>query len=105
MDAHEEELKKASRVALNNYNQTLAAEQEENRKEQRRTEERENSAEIWHTMTSDMMTERVEAPEGAVGGGRPPQILSDSEFHQNLIKRLDFYETTLINKNPKKSQA
>nr|XP_054601876.1 RIB43A-like with coiled-coils protein 1 [Nothobranchius furzeri] len=77
MDAHEEELKKASRVALNNYNQTLAAEQEENRKEQRWTEERENSAEIWHTMTSDMMTERVEAPEGAVGGGRPPQILSD----------------------------
>ncbi|XP_037540104.1 RIB43A-like with coiled-coils protein 1 [Nematolebias whitei] len=72
-----EESKKAERTALNNYNQALAAERDENLKEQRRTEEREKFAEMWHTVTSDMMTERAEAAEVDVGGGRPPHILPD----------------------------
>lgn len=56
---------------------TQAAERGENLKEQRRTEEREKFAEMWHTVTSDMMTERAEAAETDVGGGRPPHILPD----------------------------
>ncbi|XP_047229352.1 RIB43A-like with coiled-coils protein 1 [Girardinichthys multiradiatus] len=75
--AVEEEHKKAARVALDSYNQALAAEQAENLKEQRRREERENLAEMWHTVNSDMMTECAEAAERHVGGGRPPQVLPD----------------------------
>lgn len=54
-----------------------ATERDENLKEQRRTEEREKFAEMWHTVTSDMMTERAEAAEIDVGGGRPPHILPE----------------------------
>ncbi|KAM4738256.1 RIB43A-like with coiled-coils protein 1 [Anableps anableps] len=71
----EEELKKAALISLNNYNQAMAAERAENLREQRRTEESQNLAEIWHTMTSDMMTECAEAAESHVGGGRPPRVL------------------------------
>ncbi|MEQ2183973.1 hypothetical protein GOODEAATRI_003370 [Goodea atripinnis] len=55
----------------------FAAERAENLKEQRRREERENLAEMWHTVNSDMMTECAEAAERHVGGGRPPQVLPD----------------------------
>ncbi|XP_029995084.1 RIB43A-like with coiled-coils protein 1 [Sphaeramia orbicularis] len=75
--ALEEECAKATRIALDNYNQALAAEQAEKLKEQRRREERENLDEIWHTATSDMMTECAEAAERGPGGGRPPQVLTD----------------------------
>ncbi|KAK5601139.1 hypothetical protein CRENBAI_003661 [Crenichthys baileyi] len=75
--AVEEERKKTARVALDSYNQALAAERAENLKEQRRREERENLAEMWHTVNSDMMTECAEAAERHVGGGRPPQVLPD----------------------------
>nr|XP_046251663.1 RIB43A-like with coiled-coils protein 1 [Scatophagus argus] len=75
--ALEEESKKAACIALANYNQALAAEQAEKLKEQHRREERDNVAEIFHTMTSDMMTECAEAAEREVGGGRPPQLLVD----------------------------
>ncbi|KAM4563443.1 RIB43A-like with coiled-coils protein 1 [Odontesthes bonariensis] len=75
--ALEAECKKSVRIALDNYNQALAAERAENLKEQRRREDRENHAELWHTMTSDVMTESAEAAEIDVGGGRPPQILPD----------------------------
>ncbi|XP_072223543.1 RIB43A-like with coiled-coils protein 1 [Leuresthes tenuis] len=75
--ALEEESKKAARIALDNYNQALAVERAENLKEQQKREDRENLAEMWHTMTSDVMTESAEAAEIDVGGGRPPQILPD----------------------------
>ncbi|KAF3696855.1 RIB43A-like with coiled-coils protein 1 [Channa argus] len=68
--ALEEEYKIATRIALDNYNQALAAEQAQKLKEQQRREEQENLAEVWHTLMSDMMTECAEAAEGAAGGGR-----------------------------------
>ncbi|XP_068454679.1 RIB43A-like with coiled-coils protein 1 [Clinocottus analis] len=68
--AQEEECKKAARLALSNYNQALAVEQTETLKKQQRREERENLAEIQHTLTSDMMTECAEAAAREVGGGR-----------------------------------
>lgn len=54
-----------------------AAERAEKLKEQHRSEERENHAEMWHVLTSDMMTECAEAAEKAVGGGKPPLVLTD----------------------------
>ncbi|XP_056279639.1 RIB43A-like with coiled-coils protein 1 [Pseudoliparis swirei] len=75
--ALEEECKKAARVALDSYNQALAAEQTETLKEQHWREERENLAEMQHTLTSDMMTECAEAAAGEVGGGRLPLVLVD----------------------------
>uniref|UniRef100_A0A3P8RT11 RIB43A-like with coiled-coils protein 1 n=1 Tax=Amphiprion percula TaxID=161767 RepID=A0A3P8RT11_AMPPE len=65
--ALEEECRKAACLALDSYNQAL----------QHRTEQRENLAEMWHTMTSDMMTECAEAAEREVGGGKAPQVLPD----------------------------
>ncbi|XP_053173781.1 RIB43A-like with coiled-coils protein 1 [Scomber japonicus] len=75
--ALEEECKKATRITLDNYNQALAAERAEKRQEQKRREEKESLTEMWHTMTSDMMTECAEAAERQMGGGRPPQVLID----------------------------
>lgn len=77
MRALEEECEKATCLALDNYNQALATEQAERLREQQRREERENVAEIWHTATSDMMTERAEAAKRWVGGGRPPRVMTD----------------------------
>lgn len=54
-----------------------AAEQTETLKEQHWREERENLAEMQHTLTSDMMTECAEAAAGEVGGGRLPLVLVD----------------------------
>lgn len=54
-----------------------AAERAEKRQEQKRREEKESLTEMWHTMTSDMMTECAEAAERQMGGGRPPQVLID----------------------------
>ncbi|XP_022597252.1 RIB43A-like with coiled-coils protein 1 [Seriola dumerili] len=75
--AQEEERKKAARIAYDNYNQALAAERAEKLKQQHRREERENLAEMWHTLTSDMMTECAETAKREVGGGKPPQFLTD----------------------------
>uniref|UniRef100_UPI0037E70A73 RIB43A-like with coiled-coils protein 1 n=1 Tax=Semicossyphus pulcher TaxID=241346 RepID=UPI0037E70A73 len=75
--SQEEECKKAARVALDDCNQALAAERAENLKERHRREERENLAEVWHTLTSDMMTECAEAAEMEAGGGRPMRVLVD----------------------------
>uniref|UniRef100_A0A3Q3K6D4 RIB43A-like with coiled-coils protein 1 n=1 Tax=Monopterus albus TaxID=43700 RepID=A0A3Q3K6D4_MONAL len=71
--ALEEECKKAARIALNNYNRALV----QYMREQQRREERENLAEMWHTLTSDMMTECAEAAERALGRGRLPRVLTD----------------------------
>ncbi|XP_019114794.2 RIB43A-like with coiled-coils protein 1 [Larimichthys crocea] len=73
----EEECKKAERIALDNYNHALAAEREEKLKEQHKREEKENLAEMVHTLTSDMMTECAEAAEMEVEGGMPPRVLVD----------------------------
>lgn len=54
-----------------------AAERAEKLKEQHRREERENLAEMQHTLTSDMMTECAEAAKREVEGGRPPRVLVD----------------------------
>ncbi|XP_040009017.1 RIB43A-like with coiled-coils protein 1 [Xiphias gladius] len=75
--ALEGECKRAARIALDNYNQVLAAERAEKLKERHRREERENLAEMWHTLTSDMMTESAGAAEREVGGGKPPRVLTD----------------------------
>ncbi|XP_060930850.1 RIB43A-like with coiled-coils protein 1 [Limanda limanda] len=75
--ALEEECKNAIRIAYNDYNRALAAEQAEKLMEQHRREERENLAEMRHTLTSDMMTECAEAAERKVGGGKPHQVLTD----------------------------
>lgn len=56
---------------------TQARERAEKLNEQHKKEEQEDLAEMWHTMTSDMMTECAEAAERQVGGGRPPQVLPD----------------------------
>ncbi|KAJ0036808.1 hypothetical protein NQD34_005485 [Periophthalmus magnuspinnatus] len=72
----EEECRRVSRMALDNYNHALATEQAERKREERRREERENLAEMWHMVTSDMMTERAEAAERP-GGGRPPGVMAD----------------------------
>lgn len=52
-----------------------AAEKAEKLREQRKAEDRESLAHMFHTMTSDLMTECVEAADIQVGGGRPPQVL------------------------------
>ncbi|XP_037334519.2 RIB43A-like with coiled-coils protein 1 [Pungitius pungitius] len=75
--ALEEECKKAAHIALDNYNQALAAERTEKLKEQQRREERENVAEMWHTLSSDMMTECAEAGVRETGEGRLPLVLAD----------------------------
>ncbi|XP_023283180.1 RIB43A-like with coiled-coils protein 1 [Seriola lalandi dorsalis] len=75
--AQEEEFKKAARIAYDNYNQALAAERAEKLKQQHRREERENLAEVWHTLTSDMMTECAETAKREVGGAKPPRVLTD----------------------------
>ncbi|CAB1452632.1 unnamed protein product [Pleuronectes platessa] len=75
--ALEEECKNAIRIAYNDYNRALAAEQAEKLMEQHRREERENLAEMRHTLTSDMMTECAEAAERKVGGGKPHHVLTD----------------------------
>ncbi|XP_035015589.1 RIB43A-like with coiled-coils protein 1 [Hippoglossus stenolepis] len=75
--ALEEECQNAIRIAYNDYNRALAAEQAEKLMEQHRREERENLAEMRHTLTSDMMTECAEAAERKVGGGKPHHVLTD----------------------------
>lgn len=54
-----------------------AAEQVETLKEQRRSLETENRAEILHTLMSDMMTERPEAAHLGLGGKAPCQVPVD----------------------------
>ncbi|XP_071759386.2 RIB43A-like with coiled-coils protein 1 [Centroberyx gerrardi] len=61
LDALEDECKKAARIALSNYNHALAAERAEKLREQHMREEGESLAEMWHMVTSDMLTECPEA--------------------------------------------
>ncbi|KAM9785537.1 LOW QUALITY PROTEIN: RIB43A-like with coiled-coils protein 1 [Neosynchiropus ocellatus] len=73
----EEESRRENRIRLGNYNQSLAAEQWQQQMERLRREEREDLEEMWHTMTSDLMTERPEASRRHVDGGNPEQVLTD----------------------------
>ncbi|XP_028266345.1 RIB43A-like with coiled-coils protein 1 [Parambassis ranga] len=73
--ALEKERQKTTCIVNDSYNQVLAAERAEKLREQREAEERESLAHMFHTMTSDLMTECVEAADIQVGGGRPPQVL------------------------------
>ncbi|TWW56627.1 RIB43A-like with coiled-coils protein 1 isoform X1 [Takifugu flavidus] len=77
LHAQEEERKKATLRAVSNYNEALAAEQVETLKEQRRREERENRAEMLHTLTSDMMTETPEAAHLGLEGRGPCRVPVD----------------------------
>ncbi|XP_029912076.1 RIB43A-like with coiled-coils protein 1 [Myripristis murdjan] len=77
LDALEEECKRAARIALSNYNHALAAEQAEKLKERRMREEGGGLAEMWHLLTSDMLTECPEAAEREVGGAGPHRVLTD----------------------------
>uniref|UniRef100_A0A665X5Y4 RIB43A-like with coiled-coils protein 1 n=1 Tax=Echeneis naucrates TaxID=173247 RepID=A0A665X5Y4_ECHNA len=75
--ALEEECKKAACIALDNYNQALAAERAEKLKEQHRREERDNLTEMVHILTSDMMTECADTAKREAGGGKPSRMLTD----------------------------
>ncbi|XP_010782713.1 RIB43A-like with coiled-coils protein 1 [Notothenia coriiceps] len=77
LHALDEECKKATRIALDNYNHALTAERAERLKEQHRREEMEKRAEMQHTLTSDMMTECAEAAERELGGRRAARVLVD----------------------------
>ncbi|XP_034028265.1 RIB43A-like with coiled-coils protein 1 [Thalassophryne amazonica] len=72
-----EECKRAARIALDNFNQALAAQQAENLKDNHRREQMEDHADIWHTLTSDMMTEGAVVARTKVGGGRSARVLTD----------------------------
>ncbi|XP_057680562.1 RIB43A-like with coiled-coils protein 1 [Corythoichthys intestinalis] len=67
----EEESKKAARVALDHYNQALATEQTETRKEAHGDEERETLAEKWHILTSAMITEGWDTAVKQLKEGKP----------------------------------
>uniref|UniRef100_A0A3B3WZ81 RIB43A-like with coiled-coils protein 1 n=1 Tax=Poecilia mexicana TaxID=48701 RepID=A0A3B3WZ81_9TELE len=62
------------------------------RREQRRNEAADNLVEIWHTGTSDMLTETAEPAETYLGGGRPPHVLPDKWRGMSLAQLNNFHE-------------
>ncbi|XP_005801475.1 RIB43A-like with coiled-coils protein 1 [Xiphophorus maculatus] len=91
-NALEEERRKAALVSLSNDNQALAEERALNLSEQRRKEAMDNLIDIWHTGTSDMLTESAEAAETQLGGGRPPHVLPDKWRGMSLKQLNNFHE-------------
>ncbi|XP_046895629.1 RIB43A-like with coiled-coils protein 1 [Hypomesus transpacificus] len=77
LDALEEECKRATRIALNNYNQAQAAERAELKRKERMRKEGEELSEVCHMMTSDILTECPEAAQREAGGRGGPRILTD----------------------------
>ncbi|KAJ8017068.1 hypothetical protein DPEC_G00013940 [Dallia pectoralis] len=81
LDAVEEECKRAARVALSNYHLAQAAERAEKERNERMRKEGEDMAEVWHMVTSDILTERPEAAlrevGGAIGSVGRPRVLTD----------------------------
>lgn len=75
-----------------------AAEQLETLKEQHRREERDNRAEMLHTLTSDMMTERQEAAHLGLGRRGPCQVPVDR------WKGMSTEQLSTIQKERKKQQ-
>uniref|UniRef100_A0A3B3YFT9 RIB43A-like with coiled-coils protein 1 n=1 Tax=Poecilia mexicana TaxID=48701 RepID=A0A3B3YFT9_9TELE len=91
-NAVEEERRKAALVSLWNDNQALAEVRALDRREQRRNEAADNLVEIWHTGTSDMLTETAEPAETYLGGGRPPHVLPDKWRGMSLAQLNNFHE-------------
>ncbi|XP_027879885.1 RIB43A-like with coiled-coils protein 1 [Xiphophorus couchianus] len=91
-NALEEERRKAALVSLGNDNQALAEERALNLSEQRRKEAMDNLIDMWHTGTSDMLTESAEAAETQLGGGRPPHVLPDKWRGMSLKQLNNFHE-------------
>ncbi|KAI1892340.1 hypothetical protein AGOR_G00132350 [Albula goreensis] len=75
LSAAEEECKREAQVALSKYNQAQAKEKEDQQKLDRLKEEGEKLSEVWHMMTSDLLTECPEAAEGGSGGAGPRVLL------------------------------
>lgn len=51
-----------------------------------------NLIDMWHTGTSDMLTESAEAAETQLGGGRPPHVLPDKWRGMSLKQLNNFHE-------------
>ncbi|XP_064813687.1 RIB43A-like with coiled-coils protein 1 [Oncorhynchus masou masou] len=79
LDALEEECKRAGRIALNNYNHAQAKECVEKERKERMRKEGKEMAEVWHMVTSDILTECPKAAERQVDGGPMggPRVLTD----------------------------
>ncbi|KAL1020922.1 hypothetical protein UPYG_G00006430 [Umbra pygmaea] len=81
LDAMEEECKRAARIALNNYHHAQAAERAEKERKERVKKEGEDMAEVWHMVTSNILTECPEAAQREVGGAGEPvggaRVLTD----------------------------
>ncbi|XP_036388399.1 RIB43A-like with coiled-coils protein 1 isoform X1 [Megalops cyprinoides] len=77
----EDECKRTAHVTLSKYNQAQATEKAEQQRINRLKEEGENFAEVWHMMTSDLLTECPEAAEKRGGAqekeGVAPRVLTD----------------------------
>ncbi|XP_064154976.1 RIB43A-like with coiled-coils protein 1 isoform X1 [Anguilla rostrata] len=76
LDATEEKCRRDAQVALSKYNLAQAAERAQQQKMDRLKEEGENFMEVWHMMTSDLLTECPEAAERG-GGGAGQRVLLD----------------------------
>ncbi|KPP61887.1 RIB43A-like with coiled-coils protein 1-like [Scleropages formosus] len=61
LSAGEEDSKRTARIALDNYNRAQAEQRAERQKKERLRAEEEELMEVWHSMTSDFLTERPEA--------------------------------------------
>ncbi|KAJ8370135.1 hypothetical protein SKAU_G00101630 [Synaphobranchus kaupii] len=76
LSAVEDKCKKEAQVALSMYNQAQASERAQQQKMDKMKEEGENFMEVWHMMTSDLLTECPEAAERR-GEGSGPRVLLD----------------------------
>ncbi|KAL7864939.1 hypothetical protein AOLI_G00163590 [Acnodon oligacanthus] len=63
LDALEEECRRALCIALKSYNQAQADERQERERQEKLRREGEEMAEVWHMVTSDLLTECPEAAE------------------------------------------
>ncbi|KAG9477765.1 hypothetical protein GDO78_012990 [Eleutherodactylus coqui] len=70
----EEECRKAMKMATDNFNQALAMEASERRRQQKQLEEDNNFAEIYNHLTGDLLTEN---PAAAVSAFGPHRVVPD----------------------------
>ncbi|XP_054905327.1 RIB43A-like with coiled-coils protein 1 [Poeciliopsis prolifica] len=91
-NAVQEERRKAALVSLWNDNLALVEDRALNLREQRMKEEMDNMIDMWHTGTSDMLTETSEPAETYMGGGRPPHVLPDKWRGMSLQQLNNFHE-------------
>uniref|UniRef100_A0A8B9HU48 RIB43A-like with coiled-coils protein 1 n=1 Tax=Astyanax mexicanus TaxID=7994 RepID=A0A8B9HU48_ASTMX len=78
LDALEEECKRAARMALKSYNQAQVDERRERERQEKLRQEGEGMKEVWHMVTSDLLTESLEAAarEGE-RSAEAPRVLPD----------------------------